>query len=58
MEAALDSGDYPTGVVISKERMAGLPLKPHAIHGAWNYTLRTARSREAGLLPGEVSDGT
>jgi hypothetical protein len=39
VEAALDSGDYPTGVAISKERMAALPLERHATRGAWNYTL-------------------
>ena len=39
VEAALDTGDYPTGVAISKERFAALPLQRHAIHGTWNYTL-------------------
>jgi Rhodopirellula transposase DDE domain len=39
VEAALDPGDYPTGVAISKERLAALPLQRHAIHGTWNYTL-------------------
>jgi hypothetical protein len=39
VEAVLDSSDYPTGVAISKKRMAGLPLERHATHGAWNYTL-------------------
>jgi hypothetical protein len=40
VEAALDEGDYPTGVAISKERFAALPLQPHSTHGSWNYTLR------------------
>jgi transposase len=40
VEAALDEGDYPTGVAISKHRMATLPLEPHAVHGHWNYTLK------------------
>jgi hypothetical protein len=44
VEAALDTGDYPTGVAISKERMAALPLEPHATHGAWNYTLHPQRA--------------
>ena len=39
VEAALDPGDYPTGVAISKERFDALPLHPHATHSAWNYTL-------------------
>src|SRR5206468_8421661 len=39
VEATLDTGDYPIGVSISKERFAALPLERHATHGAWNYTL-------------------
>ena len=39
VEAALDTGDYPTGVAISKERFDALPLRRHATHSAWNYTL-------------------
>jgi hypothetical protein len=42
VEAVLDPGDYPTGVAISKERFAALPLERHATHGAWNYTLHPA----------------
>ena len=40
VEAALDTGDYPTGVAISRERLDALPLERHAVHGIWNYTLR------------------
>jgi hypothetical protein len=39
VEAALDTGDYPIGVSISKQRFDALPLKRHATHGTWNYTL-------------------
>jgi len=39
VEAALDPGDYPTGVAISTERLDALPLERHAVHGSWNYTL-------------------
>ncbi|MBB5891432.1 hypothetical protein BJ998_002628 [Kutzneria kofuensis] len=39
VEAALDTGDYPTGVAISKERFDALPLRRHTTHGTWNYTL-------------------
>ena len=52
VEAVLDPGDYPTGVAISKERFAALPLKRHATHGAWNYTLRPAAAAPA------ISEGT
>jgi hypothetical protein len=40
VEAALDPGDYPTGVAISRQRLDALPLERHAVHGTWNYTLR------------------
>jgi predicted DNA-binding protein YlxM (UPF0122 family) len=52
VEAVLDRGDYPTGVAISKERFAALPLDRHATHGAWNYTLRPAAATPA------VSEGS
>jgi hypothetical protein len=50
VEAALDTGDYPTGVAISRERLDALPLERHAVHGTWNYTLHpqlACRSTEA-----------
>jgi hypothetical protein len=40
VEAALDTGDYPTGVAVSKQRFDALPLRRHATHSAWNYTLQ------------------
>jgi hypothetical protein len=52
VEAVLDPGDYPTGVAISKERFAALPLKRHATHGAWNYTLHPTAAIPA------ISEGT
>jgi transposase len=48
VEAALDPGSYPIGVAISKERFADLPLRPHAAHGAWNYTLLPDRDDPGG----------
>jgi len=52
VEAVLDPGDYPTGVAISKERFAALPLERHTTHGTWNYTLHPAAATPA------VSEGT
>jgi hypothetical protein len=52
VEAVLDPGDYPTGVAISKDRFAALPLERHPTHGAWNYTLHPAAAAPA------VSEGT
>jgi Rhodopirellula transposase DDE domain len=47
VEAVLDPGDYSTGVTVSKERFAALPVERHATHGAWNYTLRPATAAPA-----------
>jgi len=45
VRSEIDSGTYPSGVVISDEQMAQLNLHPHRFHGSWNYTLRpTMRS--------------
>jgi Rhodopirellula transposase DDE domain len=40
VSAQLDTGLYPTGVKISDQQMAALPLDRHAWHPDWNYTLR------------------
>jgi hypothetical protein len=40
VHAELDTGTYPSGVKISDEQMAALPLHRHDWHGDRNYTLR------------------
>jgi transposase len=40
VRAELDPGSYPTGVKVSDEQLAALPLDRHDWHGDWNYTLR------------------
>jgi hypothetical protein len=40
VHAELDPGTYDTGIKVSDEQMAGLPLDRHDWHGDWNYTLR------------------
>ena len=40
VKAKLDSGNYPTGVEISKEQMNRLKLVRHEFQGDWNYELR------------------
>ena len=40
VEARLDEGTYPTGVVTTKAEMDALSLHRNAFHGAWNYELR------------------
>jgi hypothetical protein len=37
--AEFDEGYYPTGVKVSDEELAAIPLEPHDWHGDWNYTL-------------------
>jgi DDE family transposase/DDE superfamily endonuclease len=39
VHAELDPGSYPTGIKISDQQMAALPLTPRDFHGDWNYTL-------------------
>jgi hypothetical protein len=55
VEAVLDDGDYPTGIAISTERFAALPLHRHATRGAWNYTLHPAAGAEP--VPVGEADG-
>jgi hypothetical protein len=37
--ATLDTDPYPTGIKISDQEMATLPITRHQFHGDWNYTL-------------------
>jgi len=39
VRAALDTGQYPTGISYSDQDIAALPLVRHDFHGDWNYTL-------------------
>ena len=39
VEAALDTGDYPTGTVVLDEQLAAIKIRRHKFHGEWNYTL-------------------
>jgi len=39
VRAELDTGTYPTGVEVSEEQVAALPMTRHRFHGDWNYTL-------------------
>jgi len=51
VRAELDPGTYDTGVKVSEEQMARLPLDRHAWHGDWNYTLRPEDPRPAAAAP-------
>jgi len=39
IQAALDTGEYPTGVKVSDEAMQSLHLEREDFHGEWNYML-------------------
>jgi hypothetical protein len=39
VHAQLDTDTYQTGVKISDEQLAGIPITRHEWHGDWNYTL-------------------
>lgn len=40
VRAELDTGSYPKGVTVTDEELATVPpIKGHAFHGEWNYTI-------------------
>jgi transposase len=39
VEAALDTGTYPTGVSVTRAHLDALPIQRHASQGSWNYTI-------------------
>ena len=58
VHAELDTGTYPTGVQVSDDEMAALPITRHRFHGDWNYTLHpqhpldaTAANNPSGQAP-------
>lgn len=42
-DAQLDTHTYPTKITVSDEERATRNLQPHALHGAWNYTVKPRR---------------
>ncbi|MGH3456524.1 MAG: ISAzo13 family transposase [Nocardioidaceae bacterium] len=45
VQAAYDPDWYATGVKISNEQLAAIPLTPHEWHGEWNYTIAQSNPR-------------
>ena len=45
VQAALDKGEYPTGVRASDEELSTLNLRHKRFHGEWNYSLAPRRIR-------------
>ena len=35
----LDTGQYPSGIVVSEAEMAAINIKRAQFHGEWNYTI-------------------
>ena len=40
IQAAADTGSYPTGIKVSAEELAAVQLQRDDFHGDWNYTIR------------------
>jgi DDE family transposase len=38
IQAALDTGWYPTGIKVTDQALQDVALEPAAFHGEWNYT--------------------
>jgi Rhodopirellula transposase DDE domain len=48
VQAELDTGLYPTGVKVSDQQMAALPITPRHFHHDWNYTLHPHPAQACG----------
>ena len=61
VRAELDPGRYDTGIKISDEQLAALPLTRHDWHGDWNYTLHpqasAAQASPAATPPHPLASG-
>ncbi len=56
VHAELDRGEYPTGIRVSDDEIAALPITRHRFHGDWNYTLhpQSVDTVTTGSTPGEA----
>jgi hypothetical protein len=58
VQAELDTGLYPTGVKVSDQQMAALPITRHHFHNDWNYTLHPHTGQACGPAePGPQAPG-
>lgn len=37
--AELDPNSYPLGIAVTRQELLALPIRAHAHHGEWNYTI-------------------
>jgi hypothetical protein len=47
VHAELDTNPYPTGIQVSDDEIAALPITRHRFHGDWNYTLHPKHLMDA-----------
>lgn len=47
VHAELDTSCYPTGIQVSDDEIAALPITRHRFHGDWNYTLHPQHPLDA-----------
>ncbi|WP_371794260.1 ISAzo13 family transposase [Streptomyces sp. NBC_01718] len=47
VHAELDTNCYPTGIQVSDDEIAVLPITRHRFHGDWNYTLHSQHPLDA-----------
>ncbi|MGW4565975.1 ISAzo13 family transposase [Streptomyces sp. NPDC004561] len=55
VHAELDTRRYPTGIQVSDDEIAALPITRHRFHGDWNYTLHPQHPMDA-TAPKSTSD--
>ena len=47
VHAELDTAQHPTGIQVSDDKIAALPISRHRFHGDWNYSLHAKQPTEA-----------
>ena len=46
VHAQLDTDSYPTGIQVTDQEIAALPIRRHHFHGDWNYTVLPRPARQ------------
>jgi hypothetical protein len=55
VHAQLDTDTYPTGIQVSDEEIAALPITRHRFHGDWNYTVNPRPTLDPTPIEGKAS---
>ncbi|WP_327745477.1 ISAzo13 family transposase [Streptomyces europaeiscabiei] len=56
VHAELDTNAYPTGIQVSDDEIAALPITRHRFHGDWNYTLHPQHPLDATPMNSTADD--